>query len=425
MISRRRRKTMKDRTVVLVLMLSAAAAIATGVSARAAEDTVYIWKTEDGKRVATPLEGDYIVVQDDLGGVGMKSGAMQTKRDRQDVARVEYGNAPDGLQKAKAAIEEGDLQVALELLNPRANRAMAQLLRDNSDRAKLIQQYYFYYTARLFHERGGGDDLRRALNYYQQVLAKVPDSAVFFQTQLGIARVYEESGNLEKAEETYRLWATQFENRADKYDLGRWAQPYILLANVGQLRAQVKQFLAGRGGTDAPELNEFEMRLARLKRQAGTSPPERIQTALNKTEALIWRGQGEWERLVGYLDSEILEGQLENRQRELRELYHDRAQANFQLEDWRAAAVDYLRLWLEYDIQGELAAETHLRLGQCLWRMEIKENEWVKKAKAHFAQAKNIGAEPYSSEAKDQLKALNEWERGEQGAPEEAETEQA
>lgn len=356
-------------------------------------------RTEDKvqKRIKDQVQTvEGLIRQDNLAGVVLRiGGAGETRIPRADVARVDYAVFPGFIAQAAQAVEDENWE-GLQDLIARAGNALRRA--DEAPNLKLAGQYFRYYAALLREAQGNFQD---AYKNFAAVSNLVENSAVYFQAQLGMARMLEKNDQNDKASDKFRLAVTDFAEKQRNFKLGDYADRYILLAKLGHLRMRVKA-----AGEDERKLGELDAELDKVLR--GHTGDADTEHAARRVRALIWRGQKEWEKLVDFLDDEILDGELNDRRRTLAPQYLERADANYRLEAYRAAALDYLRLLLVYGVDGEAAARAHYRLGECMVRMEPKEKEWEKKAKKHWAMARRLDIQPWATEAKDALKKLRE-----------------
>lgn len=366
-----------------------------------ADDDVVIKRVGDE---TTEVSGT--IIEDSYKQVVVKDGAAKIPIKCDEVVEVIYDQAPREFEKIEDALEDESFAEAKGLLGS----AYGRLKRIQGAQQNLLKQYFFHYAALVSHRVG---DYERARKAYGGILTAVKDSRFYFVAKLGEAKTYEEEGDYKKALDAYTTGRLDFEKKYNDEKI-RWAKPYEVAAEMGQIRMKVRKAM---GEKNKDEIRSLEKELDTLVRQSAKYLNDEAKEAAKQTKGLIWRGLEQWEDFVRFLDKEVMEAQLKDRKQKLFRLYEDRADANFALAEFRAAALDYLRLALLYDaqLQGEKAARTHFRLGKCFSEMKIKEDDWIKQAKKHFAYCKHFNSERWNDHAKQELKKLKELESGDVG----------
>jgi len=367
-----------------------------------AEDKV-ILRGKDGK--TSQIAGT--VVTDALHMVAIKDGQVEIKKPRIEVAAVRYGDAPKEMYAFDDPFEAGDYITAEQLLK----QAYAEIrkLRDR-ERTKLIMQHWLWRMGELSLKQGEVEKARRA---FTGILNIQHNSARYFASKIGEARSYEESSNpaeQKQAGEKYSLWVRDFQGVKTKYKLpDAQADPWILVASLGALRMKAQEAAEAKT-PDKALLQRYDKQLDALVGKyggvlrSGGDVAEQAARDAKATKALVWRGQENWGELVKFLDKQVMEAQLKDQRDRLFKLYVDRANANFEREDYRASLLDYLRLWLIYEVQGENAGMAHYRIGQCF--LKLGEDDAKKRARSHFIWARKTGAEPFATMAGEALKAV-------------------
>lgn len=355
-------------------------------TAASALDAVLISKDGGSKQTVTGT-----IIKDDLSGIVLEKEGATVPVARMDVVKFKYGNMPKLLADTKEAIDNESWAEAQDFLRG----VGGQLKSIDPKQRNLIMQYAFYYRAVVLHKTGDYDE---ALKAYGQVISAVKDSKFYFEAKLGEAKVLEDAGKSNEAKNRYSLLLRDFIDKAKDLKLAKeQVGPYHLLAKLGEMRMTVKMLNAQKPApaNKKEKLEELDSELSATMRKYPKT--EEGAEAANLVKALIWQGQEKWDKLVTFLDKVILEGQLGDKRGKLIDLYRSRADANMAQKDYRAAVLDYMRLWLEYKVEGEAAAEVHYKIAECF--MNIKGDNWKNNARRHLSISRATNAEPFATMA--------------------------
>lgn len=338
-----------------------------------------------------------LIVKDDLSGIVIEKQGATIPIARDEVSKFKYGSMPKALKDAKEAIDNESWAEAQDFL-----KAIGPALKKIDPKQRnLILQYAYFYRAKVMHNTG---DFEQARKSYGAVLSSVKNSKFYFEAKLGEAKVLEDMGKFSDAKDRYSLLQSDFMKKIKDLKLSKkHVAKFHLLAKLGEMRMDVIKLNSENPKNKKAKLDELDTELGATLRKYPKC--EEGTEAANLIKSLIWKGQEKWDKLVTFLDKVIIDGQLADKRKKLFELYKARADANFSKEDFRAAALDYMRLWLEYNVEGESAAEVHYRIGQCFTK--IKGENWQKNAKRHLNISKSKNAGDFSVKAADLLKQVS------------------
>jgi tetratricopeptide (TPR) repeat protein len=342
------------------------------------------------------------IKKDELHEVIIVSDGTDIKKKRSEVVGVKYGMVPEQFYQVKGLLEAGDLQNAEEFLMYALGKA-----KRNKDyktpKGKLFMQHWLYSRAQLAMRQGNYPMAQKA---FSQIVGAVPNSVWYFQARLGEADALVKLKKTDAALERYSLSVRDFKEVASKYKLSKSkVGGYVLQAELGKLSMSVDKLLA----TKEPDQNLLSKRYSEFKALGSKYKPNKAAAKAGMLlKAKILAGQKKFKEVLPLLDKQIIEAQLSDRMDQLFDLYLQRADAAFQSEQFRAAQIDYLRLWLEFEVDGEIGGLTHLRLGKCI--RELKDKEWELRTRRHFAWAKSTKAEPYATLAGEELNTMKKPE---------------
>jgi tetratricopeptide (TPR) repeat protein len=362
-----------------------------------AEDKILMQKKgADGKLTKSLVRGT--ITKDTVKGMVVKKAELTIPIKRTEIVKFKYDAAPAELNAMEKAIADEDFRTAARYIKGAVGKGRSI---DPAQR-NMIMQHVYYNLGLIMQNLGKYDQAKKAFGL---VISSVPDSAYYYQAKLGEAEVMEESGDLAAAANRFKLLVADFKKVASDNKLSReQAGPYVLLAMLGDLRLQVKKINTLKDADSRKKrLDPIDAELDAAVRKYPLNA--KCKEVARFVKGLIWQGQERWDKLVTFLDKVILDSQLKDKTDRLPEYYKQRGDANFSNEEYRAAVLDYMRLWLEFNIvTGQTGAEVQYRIGKCLTM--IKDTDWKKRAKKHFAISKSIGAEPFSSMSSKAIKAL-------------------
>jgi tetratricopeptide (TPR) repeat protein len=338
-----------------------------------------------------------LIIKDDLSGIVLEKSGATVPVARADVSKFLYGNMPKQLNDAKEAIDNESWAEAQDFL-----RAVGpQLKKIDPKQRSLILQYAYYYRAKVLHNTG---DYASAIKAYGSVLSSVKNSKFYFDAKLGEAQVLEDSGKFVEAKNRYSLLQSDFMKKITDLKLSKKSvAKYHLLAKLGEMRMIVWKLNEDNPKNKKAKLDELDTELGATMRKYPKT--EEGAEAANLVKSLIWKGQEKWDKLVTFLDKVIIEGQLADKRKKLMALYKARADANLAKKDYRAAVLDFMRLWLEYNVDGASAAEVHYRIGECF--INIKDEDWMKNAKRHLGISKSKNSGGFSVKAGELSKEIS------------------
>ncbi len=364
-----------------------------------------IFRAKPGASKVKEIKGK--IVKDDFVGVTIYSGggSIKTSVPRNEVRKVVYGSIDyRAFDAAMEAYKNGDYARALKRLEA-AKREIRKL---PEKQRPLFGQYISYYKAMCYFgmgEQADKLDTRRkhwkvARDRFTKLLAKVPDSAFYFDAMLNDARCLEVF-SVSRTRERYKYLASAFNDKIKQHGRRlRWAKKYLFLVEMGIIRLGMEDMVRQRG-----KQSEVSRLLSQLKAKKNDPAWKKVDSATKseatRIESMALTYLKKFEELAKILDSRIRHAQKVDDSASLGALYVQRGNAFFYLAGNAAdagkkknlqerALLDYLRADLLFDLGKKDKGIANLRIGKIYAELKTPQ-DWKTRAKTHLKVARQCG----------------------------------